>query len=74
MELIARIQAVETAINGNPADEMKGLFERVNAHEEFIKRWDRRFEKIFIAIVCGALGAVGSLVLLIKILIELQPK
>ena len=68
------IERLETTVYGDPSHQQKGLFERVNAHEEFIKRWDLRFEKIFIAIVCGALGAVGSLVLLIKILIELQPK
>jgi len=72
MDAIDRLSAVESAIYGNPAENMKGLFERVNAHEAFIKRWDQRFEKIFVAIIIGAIGALGSLGLLIKILMEVK--
>lgn len=67
-----RLEAVETAIYGNPAENQKGLFERVNTQEAFMRRWEQRFEKIFIAILLGAAGAIGSLGLLIKILIEVK--
>lgn len=67
-----RLEAVESAIYGNPLENQKGLFERVNNHEAFIKRWEQRFERIFMAILVGAIGALGSLGLLIKILFEIK--
>jgi hypothetical protein len=71
-EIMEVLHRLDITVNGDSSRDKKGLVERVNNHEDFVNTWERRFEKIFIAIMLGSVGALGSLGLLIKILIEVK--
>ncbi len=65
------IERLETTVYGDPSRQHKGLSERVNEHDAFIRRWDKRAEKMLWALITGACGALGSLGIMIKIVTDL---
>jgi preprotein translocase subunit SecE len=62
-DIMEAVRELEAVLYGNPAQGKKGIVEKVNNHEDFIKEIRDIFRKILWAAVLGALATVANVVL-----------